>query len=122
GAGVREVHFLVARREIASERDVPRLEVDADAGGLERSAARVDLVRIVSEEREVARVAARRDPGCDRIDESIHAIRREPIEVRLRGRLERCLVPEFGERSIPSAVENDEQDLPRIYFGRRLSG
>src|SRR3989442_121854 len=122
GALVRELHLVIDGREFPSDRDVPGLEVDADAGGLERSAARVDLVRIVSEEREVARVAPRRDAGRDRIDQSIHAVRREPIEVRLRGRLEGRLVPEFGERSIPQAVENDEQDFPRIHFGRRRSG
>ena len=101
GPAVRQFHLLVDRREVPSERDVPGLQVDADAGGLERAAARVDLVRIVTEEREVARVAPRRDAGCDRIDESIHAVRSEPIEVRLRGRLEGRLMPEFSERSIP---------------------
>src|SRR5207245_9592466 len=63
GAAVRELHVLVDRREIASERDVPRLEVDADARGLERSAPRVDRVGVVSEGREVARADARRRRG-----------------------------------------------------------
>src|SRR5206468_4957626 len=97
-------------------RDVPRLQVDADARGLERTAARVDLPRIVSEEREVARVASRGDAGRDRIHESVHAVRREPIEIRFRSRLEGRLVAEFRERSIAEAVENHEQDFPRIHF------
>src|SRR5437016_8483961 len=115
-AAIREFHVLVDRGEVPAECDVSRLQLDADARGLKRTAARVDLPRIVSEEREVARVASRGDAGRDRIHESIHAVRREPIEIRLRGRLEGRLVPEFRERATAEAVENQEQDFPRIHF------
>src|SRR5439155_8962963 len=97
-------------------------EVDAHARGFEGPPTRVDLVGIVSEEREVARVAARGDPRRDRIDEPIHAVRREPVQVRLRRGLERRLVAELDERSVPQAIENHEEGLSRIHFSRRRSG
>src|SRR5207245_809626 len=80
------------------------------------------VFRIVPEEGEVARVAARRDAGGDGVDEPIHAVRREPVQVWLGRSLEGRLVAELGERSVPQAVENHEEDLARIHFGRRRSG
>src|SRR5438034_7939978 len=53
-AAVRDPKIVIDRCEVAAEGDVARLQVDADARGLERSAARIDLPRIVSEQREVA--------------------------------------------------------------------
>src|SRR6266480_1567970 len=66
-AAVRDAKIVVDRCEIAAEGDVARLQVDADARGLERSAARVHLPRIVSEQGEVARVRAGDDARGDRI-------------------------------------------------------
>ena len=45
----------VERAEVAADRDVARLELEADAGRLERAAADDVLERIVAEQAEVAR-------------------------------------------------------------------
>src|SRR5436853_6728047 len=57
-AAVRDPKIVIDRREVPAEGDVARLQVDADARGLERSAARLDLARIVSDQPEVARATA----------------------------------------------------------------
>ena len=118
-APVRQAHVLVHGGEVPSEGDVPFLQVDADAGGLERAASGVHLVGVVAEEGEVARVAAGDDPRGDRVDEPIHPIRREPVEVRSRRRFERGLVPQLGERPIPQPIEDDEEDPPFIHVDAR---
>src|SRR5207247_9014532 len=79
-AAVRDPKIVIDRCEVAAEGDVARLQVDADARGLERSAARIDLPRIVSEQREVARVGSGDDARGDRIDEGLHHVRRKRIE------------------------------------------
>ncbi len=118
-AAIGDPHFLVNRGEVAAERDVARLEVDPHAGGFERAAAGVHLARIVAEEREVARVASGGDARRDRVEEPIHPVRREPIEVRFACGLERRLVPELRERSVAEAIENHEQDPPCIHSAAR---
>src|SRR5438132_13529553 len=90
-AAVRDPEIVIDRCEVAAEGDVARLQVDADARGLERSSTRIDLPRIVSEQREVARVRSGDDARGGRIDEAIHPVRREPAEVRFRRGFLVCL-------------------------------
>jgi hypothetical protein len=118
-SAIRESHLLIDGREVPPEGDVALLQVNANPRRFEGTAAGVDLVRIVAEEGEMARVAARDDSGGDRIDEPIHAVRREPVEVRPRRRLERRLVAQFGERPIPEAVKDDQEDPPFVHVDAR---
>src|SRR5437667_9252442 len=55
-AAVRDPKIVIDRCEVAAEGDVARLQIDADARGLERPSAGIDLPRIVPEQGEVARV------------------------------------------------------------------
>src|SRR5438876_627505 len=71
---------------------------------------------------EVARVGPSDDARGDRIDETIHSVRREPVEVRFRRGFEGRLVSELGERTIPQTIEDHEEDLPFIHFGRGKCG
>src|SRR5437879_12213694 len=68
-AAVRDPKIVIDRCEVAAEGDVARLQVDADARGLERSTARIDLPRLVPEQREGARVGPVHDAGVDGLAE-----------------------------------------------------
>src|SRR5207247_10665691 len=72
-AAVRDPKIVVDRREVAAKGDVARLQVDADARGLERSSTRRDLPPLVSEPRAVARVRSGDDPRGERLDAGSHA-------------------------------------------------
>src|SRR5438309_10747216 len=74
-AAVRDPKIVIDRCEVAAEGDVARLQVDADARGLERSTARIDLPLIVSEQREVARVGPGEFARCDLGNEAMHPVR-----------------------------------------------
>ena len=63
GAAVADVARGVERAEVAADGDVAFLQLEADAGGLERTAADQVLDRVVAEEAQVARSAAGRDAG-----------------------------------------------------------
>ena len=69
-AAVHDPPPEIDRCPVRSKRDVAGLDVDPDARGLERPPSRVHGLRVVAEEREVGRVAARAHAGGDRIDQA----------------------------------------------------
>jgi len=123
---------MISRR--GSGREPPRAADDVGPAAVAANAAEPsihDAVKASIERKDVYKTDmvgwgmmknAYRDAGRDGIDESIHAVRREPVQVRLRRSLEGRLVPELGERPVPQAIENHEEDFPCIHFGRRRSG
>ena len=97
--------------EVAAVRDLVGLEFDAHRGGLDRRAAGVVLGRVVAEDREVADVAARREPRgitAARPTSPAAARRRQARHVR---RFERRAIVELGERLVGTAVGNEHEVL-----------
>ena len=88
------------------------------AQGLEDAPAELVLERIVAEEGQVGRPAARRDAHHDRIGDAADGAFRQRVEVRLAGRLE--LAPAVGGQAADPV--HDQQDDLRIRLLAQLAG
>ena len=90
-------------------------ELEADAGGFERSPADLELKRVVAEESEMTGAGTGRDPRQHRHARYARADRRQPIKVGGGGRLELRLATRLHGQAA-EAVGHEEDDLGRVLF------
>ena len=105
--------------EVASVRDLVGREVDAHRCSLDRRAPRVELGRVVPEDREVADVAPGRQTLRDHRRQAHVPARGEPREVGHRRGFERCATVELRERLVGASVGNQHEVLHRTNATRR---
>ena len=99
--------------EIAPERDLLGTELDTHRGGLDRRPTGVELRGVVTEDREIADVAARRQAGRDHLGASDLPSGRERGESGHASDLERRPTVELGHRLVGAAV-GDEHEVPHV--------
>ena len=102
--GVLDVVGVRERHEIAAVRHILRRERDAHAGRFKRRSAGIIDLRIVAENGEVRRVAARGHAGRDGAREAKFPLRRQKVHARVPGKLERRMTAERGERLVSHTV------------------
>lgn len=102
--GVLDVVGVRERHEIAAVRYILRRERDAHAGRFKRRSAGIIDLRIVAENGEVRRVAARGHAGRDSAREAELPLRREKVHARVPRKLERRMTAERGERLVSHTV------------------
>jgi hypothetical protein len=113
GAAVEHEPFAVDRAEIAPDGDVMGADLDADAERLEHAPADVVHERVVSEEPEVPRPRAGRDPGRDGEAQPDGPLRRQRIEVRRPRGLQLGRAPRL-DRQPAEPVGHQHDDLGRV--------
>ena len=96
--------FLGKRHQIAAERVVGVEQVHTDAGRLERRTARIIYGRVVTHDRQVGHVAARRHAFGHRLDQSHFAVRGQVVDHRLVCQFERGLAAQHFMRFVGHAV------------------
>ncbi len=101
---------VVDGHEIGPVRDLVGCEAQAQRRGLDGGAAGVVLGRVVPEDRHVADVAARRQPGWDHRCTPDRAPCCQGIEHRRLGHLERRAPSELGQRLVGTTV-GDTHDV-----------
>ena len=82
GAPIGDLTLVADGREVEAGRQVSRLQIETDAEGGENAASDQVGNRIVPEEREVGRPAARGDPGSDRDAQAANRFPGERVKVR----------------------------------------
>jgi hypothetical protein len=109
--GEVEHRAVVADRdEVAPVRDLIGRELEPERRGFDRRAPRVEPRRVVAEDRHVADVAARRQPGRDHRGPPDQAPRGQLREGGHGRDLERCAPAEAVERLVGTAV-GDANDV-----------
>ena len=101
------------RDEVAAVRDLVGPELDAHRRGLDRRATGVVAGGVEAEDRHVADVAARREPGRDDRGPADVGARRERGEARHARGFERRAVAELGQRDVGATVGNEHDVLHR---------
>ena len=115
GAPVADVAGRVERAEIAADGDVAVLQFEPDAGGLQRPAADHVFQRIVAEQAQMARPAARRDAGersgcCDPSTPRVASASRFGVRA-----VSNSVLPPGLHRQAAQAVGHQHDDL-RVAF------
>ena len=98
---------------VSPEGDVPRPQVYAGSGGLEWPPTSVDLVRIVSEQRQMCGVTPRWNAGRDCVHLTRDAAPRDFIHVWFSRGFERRAISKRRDWTIRHAVA-DEQDCLQV--------
>ncbi len=117
GAAVGDVAVGVDGAEVAAHRHVAAAHVQADANRFEHAAPDVVDQRVVAEQREVRRTAARGDAARDRDAQAGAALAGEAVEVGGLGGFQ------FGQaagrhRQAAQSVHDQQQNLAAILFGQ----
>ena len=116
GAAVSDAALLIDSTEVAARRHVGWFEREIDPRGLKHPTADVEDKRIVAEEREVSRAAARRDPGRDGNCQPAGAAPGDHIQVRRVGRLQ-LRAAGIRVRQAAQPVHHEEQNLCLVLLG-----
>ena len=119
-APVGDAALRVDGAEVAARGDVARPQVELNAERLQHAAADLEANRIVAEEAEVPRPAARRDAGRDVAEQATGRLRGESGQVGHAGRLE-LRAPRFGAREAAEPVEREKDDLRGVRHHERAN-
>ena len=111
GAAVGDDAFCVERAEIGAGGDVAGLKFEAQAEGFNDAASDLIFQRVVAEQAEVARAAARGDAGRDGDHAALGADAGEGVEVRGAGGFERGEEILFRGGDVAQAVEDESAIL-----------
>ena len=117
GTPIRDDALVVQGAEVGASGDVARTQFEAQSKGLNDTATDLKLQRVVAEEGEVARAAARRDTGKHGDHPALGGIFGQAVEVWGNGGFERREIALAADGDIADAVENDQGQ-----FGIGLEG
>jgi hypothetical protein len=119
-AAVGDEALRVDGAEVTPRGDIARAQVELDAEGLEHAAADLVLERVVAEEAEVPRPAARGDARRDVSEEPTRRLPGQRGQVGNPGRLELRL-PCLRPGQSPEPIQRQQNDLRLIRHHERLN-
>ena len=111
GAAVQHDPVLIHRRKVAAERDIAPLDRQPDPHRLKRPAPRVILIGVVTQQREVARVAAAPHPRRHRVHQPGLPFPHQPIERRRARRFQRREPIQLRHRPIPQPIADQQESM-----------
>ena len=118
-ATVRHNPLRVQRAEVRARRHVTRPQLQTQAQGFNHAAAHLELERIVTEQSQMSRPAARRDARRQRQHPALCAFFGQLVQVRRHRRLQRGHEVLLPRGDVSQAVQH-QQDHLRLRFQRQF--
>jgi hypothetical protein len=111
GAPVGDDAFGVERAEVGARRDVAGPQFEAQAQRLDDAAANLEFQRVIAEQAQVSRPAARSDAWRNRDHPSLRRVFRQRIEVGGDRCFQRREIALLARGDVANAVDHDQRQL-----------
>ena len=103
-AGVVLKDVTLDADEVAAQGKVAGPQLDADAGGLQRTATFIDKVLVIAEDTAISHLGAGMEAVGDGLEQAVAAVARKPVHGRSVGILQECLAAQRGHMPVGHAV------------------